>query len=369
LLKKTIIISNPSFLKKHDEQLVIDQGEQKSSIPIEDIGLLLLDHWQVTITQGCISAILANDGIIISCDKSHHPDGIMLPVSGNAVHAETLRAQVECSVPFRKQLWQQTIKTKILNQAALLEQLSAPLSQSGRGVGGEGRTGVGGEALRHFAVKVRSGDPNNLEGRAAAYYWKNLFSADLKFKRERFGEPPNNLLNYGYALLRASVARGVVCAGLHPALGIHHRNRYNAFCLADDLMEPYRPFVDAVVRNIVMPLVPLAPAGREVGLPAEGGGEGQFGNQKSEIENLELTPDLKKQLLVVLGNDVLMEGERKPLQLAVGKTCASLAQCLRKEANKILYPEFCPSSDVPSFFKEGGGEVETDADPDKVGTA
>ena len=343
MIKRTIIICNPSFLKKHDEQLVIDQGEQKSSIPIEDIGVLLLDHWQITITQGCITAILANDGIIISCDKSHHPDGVMIPVAGNAVHAETLRAQVESSLPFRKQLWQQTMKAKILNQAALLE---TPLSlERGETAEGGGVSSIG-DPLRHFAVKVRSGDPNNLEGRAAAYYWKHLFPPERKFKRERFGEPPNNLLNYGYALLRASVARGIVCSGLHPAIGIHHRNRYNAFCLADDLMEPYRPFVDSVVRTIVASrtskseTTPSSP-------PPQGG----------ENEPLELTPDLKKQLLVILGNDVLMEGERKPLQLAVGRTCASFAQCLRKETNKILYPELPESSEVAPVSEEGDEEA------------
>jgi CRISPR-associated protein Cas1 len=295
MIKKTICISNPSFLKKQDEQLVIEQGENRQSIPIEDIGVLILDHWQITLTEACLSSMLSNGGVVISCSKSHHPDGIMLPVAGNALHEEILKSQIESSLPLKKQLWQQTIKTKILNQAALLQLQK-----------------INAEPLNHFAKNVRSGDPDNLEGRAAAYYWKNIFPTIPDFKRDRGGLPPNHLLNYGYSLLRAVVARGLVSSGLHPAIGIHHANRYNAFGLADDIMEPYRPFVDQIV----------------IGMLEECG------------DVIDLVPETKRKLLEVLNIDVIMEEERKPLQLAVGKTCSSLVQCFKKERNKIIYPEF-----------------------------
>jgi CRISPR-associated protein Cas1 len=299
MIKRTIVISNPSFLKKQDEQLILKQEEEEATIPIEDIGVLLLDHWQITLTEAVMTAILSNDGIIISCNKSHLPDGIMIPVTGNVIHAEILRAQVESSRPLRKQLWQQTIKAKILNQAALLKNIKIET-----------------KPLEHYAKSVRSGDPDNYEGRAAAYYWQRVFPSIPDFKREREGLIPNNLLNYGYAVLRATVARGIVSSGLHPAIGIHHKNRYNAFILADDLMEPYRPCVDAEVRLMLE----------------------EYGDV------IDLVPETKRRLLGVLTTDVLMCGERKPLQLAVTKTCNSLVQCFKKEKTKIVYPEL--------FFKE-----------------
>jgi len=295
MIKKTICISNLSFIKKQDDQLIIEQGEEKSSIPIEDIGVLILDHWQITITKACLTAILSNDGVIISCNKSHHPDGIMLPISGNSIHSEILRSQVESSLPMKKQLWQQTIKSKISNQAELLKFAKTDA-----------------EPLRHYATKVRSGDPDNFEGRAAAYYWKHIFPSITDFIRDRDGMPPNHLLNYGYAILRATVARGLVSSGLHPAIGIHHRNRYNAFCLADDIMEPYRPFVDFRVCTML--------------------------DECGDV--IDLVPETKRKLLEVLGVDVMLEGERKPLQLAISRTCNSVVQCFKKEKNKILYPEF-----------------------------
>lgn len=299
MIKRTLIISNPAYIKKQDEQLVIEQSNQEgekqsSSVSIEDIGVLILDHWQITVTEACLSSIISNCGVVISCNKSHHPDGIMLPVAGNILHEEILGAQIESSIPLRKQLWQQTIKSKILNQAALLQ-----------------HNKIKAEPLKHYAKNVRSGDPDNYEGRAAAFYWKNIFPTIPDFKRDREGLPPNHLLNYGYSLIRAIVARGLVSSGLHPAIGIHHSNRYNAFGLADDIMEPYRPFVDQRVLDML----------RGCG------------------DVIDLVPETKRKLLEVLNIDVVMDGERKPLQLAVSKTCSSLVQCFKKERNKIIYPD------------------------------
>ncbi|MBI5216159.1 MAG: type II CRISPR-associated endonuclease Cas1 [Ignavibacteriae bacterium] len=295
MIKKTILINNSAFLKKQDDQLVIKRDEEESSVPIEDIGVLMLDHWQITVTDSVLNAILANEGIIITCDKTHHPSGVMLPISANSVHAEILRAQMESSLPLRKQLWQQTIKQKILNQAAVLEHIKVDI-----------------EPMKHYASKVRSGDPDNYEGRAAAFYWKRVFPTLPEFTRDPEGLSPNHLLNYGYAVLRASVARGIVSSGMHPALGIHHKNKYNSFSLADDLMEPYRPFVDEIVRKMI--------------------------EESSEV--IDLVPETKRNLLSFLGGDIVMEEERKPLQLGITRTCASLVKCFKKEATKMLYPEF-----------------------------
>ncbi|TAK53486.1 MAG: type II CRISPR-associated endonuclease Cas1 [Bacteroidetes bacterium] len=296
MIKRTLCINNPAFLKKQDNQLVIERDKEViDTIPIEDIGVVILDHYQIALTGASINAILANDGVIITCDATHHPSGVLLPVAGNSLHSEIFRAQVESSIPLRKQLWMQTMKAKILNQAAVLEAKE-----------------IDAEPLQRYAKDVRSGDPNNYEGRAAAFYWKRVFPTLPEFTREREGVFPNVLLNYGYAVLRATVARGIVSAGLHPALGIHHRNRYNAFCLADDLMEPYRPFVDQIVQAMV----------EECG------------------DIIDLVPETKRRLLSVLGNDVIIEGERKPLQLGISRTCSSLVKCFGKETAKILYPGF-----------------------------
>lgn len=301
MLKRTIVLSSQAYLKKEQDQLVIQQGEESRSVPIEDIGVLLLESYQVTVTQPVLTALMKNDSVVITCDESHHPNGIMLPVSGNSIHTAILRDQMTASVPYRKQLWQQTVKAKLLNQAEVLD-----------------RIGKESAPLRRWAVGVRSGDTSNLEARGAKYYWEHFLPTDLPalagmgFRRDPDGTPPNNLLNYGYAILRAAVARALVSSGLHPALGIHHQNEYNAFCLADDIMEPYRPFVDMLVRSLVLDGTPLDT----------------------------LTTETKKKLLSILIVDVKMEGALKPLSLALSTTTKSLADCYAKERRVLKYPEF-----------------------------
>jgi CRISPR-associated protein Cas1 len=159
---------------------------------------------------------------------------MMLNLDGHTLQSQRSKSQIEASVPLKKQLWQQTIIQKIENQAANLAIQK-----------GDNRP------LMAIAKNVKSGDSENCEGQAAAHYWKNIFPDFLNFKRDREGAAPNNLLNYGYAILRAIVARNLVGSGLMPTLGIHHRNQYNAYCLADDIMEPYRPYVDKLVCDIV----------------------------------------------------------------------------------------------------------------------
>jgi CRISP-associated protein Cas1 len=296
MIKRTLYFGNPAYLKTKDEQLVFDNtaGEQKT-IPIEDIGVLILDHQQITITQALIAKLLENNVAFITCDSRHHPTGLMLNLDGNTLQSLKFKAQIDATVPLKKQLWQQTVSTKINNQAAMLETIRIPTKN-----------------MRNWAAEVKSGDADNHEAVAAAYYWKNIFPIFPDFKRDREGLPPNNLLNYGYAILRAVVARSIVASGMMPTLGIFHKNQYNAYCLADDIMEPYRPFVDKVVWDIVR----------------------MHGNY------LELTPNMKQQLLNIPAMDVKINDEKSPLMVAVQRTTASLTKCFEGKTRKILYPEF-----------------------------
>lgn len=313
MIKKTLYFGNPAYLSLRQQQMVIKLPEVESNDtlpttfkrdaeitkPIEDIGIVVLDNRRITITQGLLEALLENNCSVITCDSRSMPVGMMLPLCGNNTQSERFRCQIEASAPLKKQLWQQTIKAKISNQAAVLKACSAM----------EPKT------MRRWPDDVRSGDPDNIEGRAAAFYWKNLFSqiSGLEgFTRDREGIPPNNLLNYGYAILRAVVARALVSSGLLPTFGIHHHNRYNAYCLADDIMEPYRPYVDKLVYGIV------AGSGNAPTL---------------------LIKDLKAQLLSIPVLDVVVGGKRSPLMVGVSQTTASLYRCFSGECRKISYPE------------------------------
>jgi CRISPR-associated protein Cas1 len=297
MIKRTLHFGSPAYLKTENDQLVIiisETGEQKTT-PIEDIGVVILDHQQITITQALISKLIANNVALITCDNTHHPTGMLLNLDGNTLQSQKFQAQIEASLPLKKQLWQQTVSAKLTNQAAMLEAIRVPANN-----------------IRNWSNEVKSGDPENNEAKAAAYYWKNLFPDFLAFRRERYGPPPNNLLNYGYAILRAAMARSLVGSGLLPTLGIFHKNQYNSYCLADDIMEPYRPFVDKVVVNIVQL-------------------NGKF---------LELTPSMKKDLLCVPAIDVIINEEKSPLIVALQKTTASLVKCYEGKLRKIMYPEF-----------------------------
>ena len=308
MIKRTLCFSNPAYLSLKNAQLVIKlpevekadvveliKAEAVRTIPIEDIGVVVLDNRQITITQGLVEALLENNCAIITCDNAHLPVGLMLPLCGNTTQSERFRLQIDASLPLKKQLWQQTVQCKIRNQAAVLQNTRNAIVKN----------------MLAWAGEVKSGDSDNLEGRAAAYYWRNLFSDILGFTRDRNGLPPNNLLNYGYAILRAVVARALVGSGLLPTLGIHHHNRYNAYCLADDIMEPYRPYVDALVCRLVS--------------------DGHITE--------ELTTELKRELLQIPTLDVVINGKRSPLMVAVGQTTASLYRCFSGEQRKIAYPE------------------------------
>lgn len=308
MIKRTLYFGNPAYLSTKLAQLEIRLPEVVNNdtlsenfkenvikkVPIEDIGVVVLDHKRITITQGALAALLDNNVAVITCDEQRMPSGLMLPLSGNTTQSERFRHQIDASLPLKKQLWQQTIQYKILNQQAVLKS-SRRLKCSN---------------MEAWAKEVKSGDTENLEGRAAAYYWQNLFGEIDGFRRNRDGVPPNNLLNYGYAILRAVVARALVSSGMIPTLGIHHHNRYNAYCLADDIMEPYRPYVDKLVVEMV----------------------------DSGMDISKLTTDIKSKLLSIPVLDVVINGKRNPLMIGAGITTASLYKCYSGELRKIAYP-------------------------------
>ncbi len=308
MIKKTLYFGNPAYLSLRNKQLVIRMPElerQKDmpdiikkeatvTIPIEDVGIVVLDSKEITITQGLMAALLDASVALVTCNEKRMPVGLFLPLQGNTVQNERFRNQLGASLPLLKQLWQQTVRAKIENQAALLSLATTRETA----------------CMSAWARDVRSGDPDNLEARAAVYYWKNIFTGMPDFVRSRDGDYPNNLLNYGYAILRAVVARALVVSGLLPVMGIHHHNKYNAYCLADDVMEPYRPFVDRLVISIM-----------EDGQPVE-----------------TLDKSLKARLLAIPTLDVTIAGRHSPLMVAVAQTTASLAKCFAGELRKIVYP-------------------------------
>lgn len=301
MIKRIINIALPSYLSLKNEQLSIaikdKEGNlvQNESLPVEDLGMVLIDHPQVSLSVPVLNAFSENDTGVVICDNRHMPNAMFLPFAGNTLATDVLRKQIKMSLPLRKNLWAQTVSAKIHNQALFLQ-----------------TKGIEATNMCKWVVSVRSGDPSNLEGRAAAYYWGKVFPDISDFSRDPEGLPPNNLLNYGYAVLRAIVARGIVGSGLHPSLGLFHSNKYNAFCLADDLMEPYRPYVDNIVWKIV----------------------------NDGLSVYELSKEIKQRLLSISSIDVVIEGKRSPLMVGLQRTTASLVHCIKGEVKKIIYPVF-----------------------------
>ena len=309
MIKRTLYFGNPAYLSLKNEQLLIKlpevekndtlpeafKREAEKTIPIEDIGVVVLDHKQITLTQGLMEKLLENNCALIACDSNRMPTGLFLPLSKNTIQTQLFTSQINASEPLKKQLWQQTIEAKINNQAYVLE-----------------KRGIKTDNMQHWSKSVKAGDAENHEARAAAYYWSKIFTNKIDdFKRDREGEYPNNLLNYGYAILRAVVARSLVGSGLLPTLGIHHHNKYNAYCLADDVMEPYRPFVDELVCKIM-----------------------------KQYNQTELTKEIKQKLLTIPVLDIIIDKERSPLMVGVQRTTATLARCFDGNLRKIKYPQF-----------------------------
>jgi len=290
MLKKSILLENKTSVSTKNTQLVIKTDLRESSIPIEDIGFIVLDHYEIYISIPALNLLIENNTAVIVCNAHHLPNGMFLNLNSHHIQQEIFKNQIDASLPLKKKLWQQTVVEKIKNQGILLEKITCKKNN-----------------LEFIASKVLSGDSTNMEGVAANQYWKSFF--EIKFKRERFGDYPNNFLNYGYALLRAATARALSGSGLLNTLGIHHKSKYNAFALADDIMEPFRPMVDEKVYELMQ-----------------------------NYEEQELHTKLKAELLQILTQTVYFDNEKSPLMVAIQKTASSLQQCYTGERTKIKYP-------------------------------
>lgn len=289
--KRILSIERPFHLSVQNAQLVLrdkESGEEHQR-PLEDIGVLVLENGRTTFTNALLQAALEYNAAVVICDAQHMPSGLFMPLRHNTLMQERHEAQIKATEPLKARLWQGTIVAKIENQALLLDQRAKA-----------------GEPLHYMATQVERGDASNMEARAAKRYWEMLFV--VEFSRERYGDWPNPALNYGYAILRAAMARALVGAGLLPSLGIHHHNRYNPYCLADDVMEPYRPFVDAAVLEIM------------------------------EVGHTALNKEAKKTLLQVLHSDVRGGRTANVLMAELDRTAASLVKCFQGEAKAIYYP-------------------------------
>lgn len=295
MITRSIYIGNPAYLKLKDEQMYIMDPitkETKGKVAVEDLGLLMLDHFQITISHQLIQKMMGNNVVVISCDFQHLPHGIMLPIYGHSEHSQKVKFQIEATEPLKKQLWKQTVEAKIENQKIVLKKLGNYF-----------------EPMDTYLENVKSGDATNMEGIAAQHYWKHLI--DFDFIRDRFGDYPNLFFNFGYAVLRSIVARAIVETGLLPVLGIFHKNKYNPYCLADDIMEPYRPYVDWLVMKWIKE------------------------NPTVEI----LTIDFKAYILKIATINVRIDQINRPLMVAVKTTISSLYKCYTGEKRMISYPK------------------------------
>jgi len=293
MIKRTVFFSNPFHLNTQNLQLVVNNKEtkEKTTIPIEDIGFIVLEHPQITFTQSVMQLLSENNTTVIFCNNRFMPSSMLLHLDTNQVQAETFSIQINAGKALKNRLWKQTVQAKITNQANLLKQEKSSYRD-----------------LIHLVNELKTGDKTNVEGWAARLYWPRLMGAS--FRRAPDGSPPNFIFNYGYTVLRAATARALSGSGLLPTFGIHHRNRYNAFALADDIMEPYRPYIDRTVLDIV----------------------------KENPEAFELTIEMKKSMLEILTIDVVFEKVKRPLMVGLSQTTASLIKCFNGEKRKIEYP-------------------------------
>ena len=291
MIKKSILIENKTSITAKNLQLIIKSEIRESTIPIEDVGFLVLDNQEVYLSLPAMNLLIENNTSVIICGKNHLPNGMFLNLNSHHIQQEVFKNQIEASIPLKKQLWQQTIVEKITNQGILLAKITEKKN-----------------SFEFLASKVLSGDTTNMEGVAAQQYWKSFFEMD--FKRERFGDYPNNFLNYGYAILRAATARALSGSGLLNTLGIHHKSKYNAFALADDIMEPFRPLIDEKVFEIMQ-----------------------------QYDEQELNTKIKSEILQVLTRTVYFKEEKSPLMVALQKTASSLQQCFMGKRKKIKYPK------------------------------
>ena len=294
MIKQTLFFTTPVSLSLKYNQIEIrcKDVEEVITRPIEDVGVVVVENQMVHFTVPLLNALADNNVAVIFCNAQCMPNTMLMPLESNAIQQEVYRFQIEVSLPTKKRIWKDIIEYKIRNQAALLDML-----------------GYDGKILKPYYMNVLSGDSGNREGLAAKIYWQQMYGRE--FSRNRNGEDPNSLLNYGYAILRAAVARALLGSGLFPAFGLFHRNRYNAFPLADDIMEPYRPFVDYAVYQIF---------------------------ERSPEACLD--KETKQSLVRILFADVKMKDQVRPLLVALSMTTASLVRALKDKKESIIYPSF-----------------------------
>lgn len=294
MIKQTLFFTTPVSLSLKYNQIEIRYKDVEEVItrPIEDVGVVIVENQMVHFTVPLLNALADNNVAVIFCNAQCMPNTMLMPLESNTIQQEVYRFQIEASLPTKKRIWKDIIEYKIRNQAALLDRL-----------------GRDGKVLKPYYMNVLSGDSDNREGLAAKIYWQEMYGR--QFNRNRNGEEPNSLLNYGYAILRAAVARALLGSGLFPAFGLFHRNRYNAFPLADDIMEPYRPFVDYAVYQIF-----------------------------ECLPEAYLNKEIKQSLVRVLFTDVKMKDQIRPLQVALSMTTASLVRALKDKKESIIYPSF-----------------------------
>lgn len=293
MIKQTLFFASEVSLSLRNHQLLIQRKDSDEVItrPIEDIGVIVVENQQAKLTIPLLNELCENNVAVVFCNGRMMPQSMLMNLDSNHTQQEAYRQQVEASVPMQKKLWQQIVASKIRNQSTLLNKL-----------------GKNGGLLRPYYQNVLSGDTDNREGLASRIYWNELFGSG--FRRQREGGNPNAMLNYGYSILRAAVTRALMGSGLFPAFGIFHRNRYNAFPLADDMMEPYRPFVDEIVFDL-------------------------YANGNDVLENY-----VKQQLLGVLTADVRIGEVTRPLEIALQQTTASLRKVYSKESSMLSLPSF-----------------------------
>lgn len=294
MIKQTLFFSTPVSLSLKYNQIEISFKESEEIItrPIEDVGLVIIENPMVHITVPLLNALANSNVTVVFCDNKCMPNTMLMPLESNSIQQEVYRFQTEVTQPTKKRIWKEIIENKIRNQATLLD-----------------ISGLDGSLLKPYYMNVLSGDSNNREGIAAKIYWQQIFGKE--FIRKREGAYPNTILNYGYTILRAAVTRALLGSGLFPAFGLFHRNRYNAFPLADDIMEPYRPFVDFAVKQIY-----------------------DFSSHN------EINKEIKQVLTQVLYTDVKIKKQIHPLQIALSITTASLVRALKDKKENIIYPTF-----------------------------
>lgn len=293
MIKRTITISSPSHLSLKHRQLIIANKEtdEKNSVPIEEIGTLILEHPHTTLTLKMLQYCMEMGAVVIVCNELHTPSGMLYPLEGHSTQGLRTREQASASIPTKKNVWKQLIESKISNQALVLKQRGHTIEY---------------KRLKTLSQEVKSGDTDNREGVAARIYWTALLGEE--FIRARDGKDPNPLFNYAYTILRATVTRALVGSGLSPKLGVQHKSQYNAFPLSDDVMEPYRPFADIAVMELV------------------------------DIGEWTLTKETRRHLREIVIQDTLIGKVKRPLQTAVSTTTASLAEVFIGKRRSLVLP-------------------------------